>query len=272
MGGDFFFAGPREGSRGPAGTLARSASSLSNSALAARHGSRHHRRMHRPEHEGTADATVVEIVGRSSSHFTRVATMFAHELGVPFELVTVRDLTSSDPAMYGGNPALKIPSLRIGSSVVFGAENVCRRLAEHAGRSEDPRIVWPERATSDLVRCAQELTWHAMGAQVQLIVGVMLGGLPPESVVFTKTRTGLEGALAWLDANLARVLEELPQPRELSVLEVTLFCLIEHLDFRRTLASEVPPRLRQFATERGARASARKTPYRFDHPAAATQE
>lgn len=187
--------------------------------------------------------------------------MFAHELEVPFTLVPVDDLQSVDPAAYAGNPAMKVPALRIGSSLLIGTENICRKLTEHAGRADDPRIVFPERATSDVVRCAQELTWHAMAAQVQLILGVKLGKLPADNVFFVKVRAGLEGSLAWLDEHLARALDELPKKRVLSLFEVTLFCLVEHLGFRRTLENEPPPGLRRFAAEFAARASARKTLY-----------
>jgi len=48
------------------------------------------------------------LVGRSSSHFTRVARIFCHELGVEHELRIVGDLMSADAGDYGGNPALKI--------------------------------------------------------------------------------------------------------------------------------------------------------------------
>jgi hypothetical protein len=58
------------------------------------------------------DMSTVQIIGRSSSHFTRVALVFAHELGVPFELVPIYDMTEVDPAVYAGNPALKLPTLR----------------------------------------------------------------------------------------------------------------------------------------------------------------
>jgi glutathione S-transferase len=203
----------------------------------------------------------VEITGRKTSHFTRVAAIFAHELGVPFELVSVKDLWTLESTTYGGNPALKIPSVRIGTSVVFGTENVCRKLVEHAGRAGDARIVFPEHATSDAARCAQELTWHAMSAQVTLILGTMLSKLPPDDIFFRKARTGLEGALTWLDANLGRVLDELPRPRDLSVFEVSLFCLVEHLAFRPTLPEGAPPGLRQFAAGFGTRPSAERTPY-----------
>jgi glutathione S-transferase len=206
----------------------------------------------------------IQLVGRSSSHFTRVTAIFGHELGVPLERVVVRDIASLDPADYGGHPALKLPVLRVGSSSVLGTENICRRLTELAGRSGDPRIVFPERATSDLVRNAQELTWHAMSAQVQLVLGTIVSSLPADAAFFAKGRQGFEGALAWLEDNHGAAIDALPRSRDLSVLEVTLFCLVEHLAFRVTVPTEPYPQLRAFATSFRARASARETAYRFD--------
>ncbi|TAK19572.1 MAG: glutathione S-transferase family protein [Myxococcaceae bacterium] len=211
-----------------------------------------------------ASRPAVQLVGRSSSHFTRVAAIFAYELGVPFELLVVSDLTSLDAAAYGGHPALKVPALRVGASVVFGAENIARRLAEIAGRGSDPRVVWPERLTADAARNAQELTWLAMSAQVQLILGAGLGRLPSDSALLVKTRTGLHGALAWLDAHLSEALAAMPPDRDVSLLEVTLFCLVEHLDFRRTLPTDGYANLRRFAAEFATRPSALRTAYRYD--------
>lgn len=206
---------------------------------------------------------VVQLVGRSSSHFTRVAAIFAHELGVPFDLV-VSELTSLDAEVYGGHPALKIPTLRVGASVVFGAENICRRLVELAGRGGDPRVVWPESLTTDVARSAQELTWLAMSAQVQLILGAGLGKLPPDNAFLVKTRAGLGGSLAWLDAHLSDALDTLPHDRDLALLEVSLFCLVEHLDFRRTVPIDPHTNLRRFAVEFATRPSAQRTAYRYD--------
>jgi len=210
-----------------------------------------------------SDSPVVRLVGRSSSHFTRVAAIFAHELGVPFELV-VCELTSLDAAVYGGHPALKLPTLRVGASVVFGAENICRRLAEIAGRGSDVRVVWPERVAADVVRNAQELTWLAMSAQVQLIIGAGLGKLTPDNAFLVKTRTGLDGALAWLDEHVSEALGAMPPERDVSLLETTMFCLVEHLDFRRTVPIDSHPHLRRFAAEFATRPSAQRTTYRYD--------
>lgn len=103
-----------------------------------------------------------------------------------------------------------------------------------------------------------------MAAQVQLVFGTIVGKLPAENVYFAKGRAGFEGALKWLDAHLDEALRLLPSPRTLSVFEVTLFCLMEHLTFRGTLSPEPYPALVRFTREFGTRASARATAYRFD--------
>jgi len=204
----------------------------------------------------------LRLTGRRSSHFTRVVTMLAHELGVPFELEAVTDLTALDPAAYGGHPAMKIPTLHLEGGAIFGAENICRKLVLLAGRKGDARIVLPEHVDDDLARSAQELTWIAMSAQVQLIVGIGFAKLPAESIFFTKTEAGLRGALVWLDARVDDVRARLPSPRDVSVFEVTLFCLLEHLVFRPSVALDPYPRLRAFAGTYGERPSARLTPFR----------
>jgi hypothetical protein len=80
--------------------------------------------------------------------------------------------------------------------------------------------VWPEDLRDDLSRNAQELVWHAMGAQVPA--------------------------------------------RDLSLFEVTLFCLIERLVFRPTQPIQSYRSLLSFSEAFAARASAGATVYRFD--------
>jgi glutathione S-transferase len=207
--------------------------------------------------------SALQLTGRRSSHFTRVTLIFAHELGVPLEFLPVHDITSADSAVFAGNPALKIPSLRReNGSLVFGTENICRTFAQLGDQSR--KIVWPEELREDVSRNAQELVWHSMAAQVQLVFGTIVGKLPVDNVYFTKGRAGFEGALKWLDAHVDEALRLLPAQRALSVFEVTLFCLMEHLTFRGTLSAEPYPSLLRFTREFAARPSARETSYRFD--------
>jgi glutathione S-transferase len=208
--------------------------------------------------------STVEIIGRSSSHFTRLTQIYARELEVPYTLVPIYDITTVDATGYGDNPALKIPSLRRGGSTLFGAVNVCRALAELAPVAK--RLVWPEDLRDDLSRNAHELLWHAMAAQVQLVFGTVVGKLPADNVYFAKGRAGFEGALGWLDAHVSAVRAAMP-PRDLSLFEVALFCLMEHLEFRESLPVAPYPALTAFVEEMRGRPSSSATAYRYDAPA-----
>jgi glutathione S-transferase len=206
--------------------------------------------------------TALLLIGRSSSHFTRVARIVAAELGLSLDFQPVYDLGSRDRVDYGGSPAMKLPVLRMGDDLVFGAENICRTLAD---RVEDAGIAWTGASPDVQVRNAQELVWHAMAAQVQLVFGTQACGLPADNAYFAKAADGLRQSLAWLDAHLDEVLDKLP-PRRTSLLEVTLFCVWEHLGFRPTIERDGYSRLDRFAQRFGGRPSAQSTSYRFDAP------
>lgn len=201
------------------------------------------------------------LIGRSSSHFTRVARMFAAELGVEHGFQVVRDLGSREPAAYGGNPALRIPSLSTSSGTWFGALNVCRalqRLSTHAARP-----VWPEDLLQPVAANAQELVLQTMSNGVTLITAGA-GGVGADNPFLIKARESLEGSLVWLDRHLGEALAALPPEPRLSYLEVTLYCLVTHLDFRNVCPSAAYPALVAFCRDYGARPSAQQTPYRYD--------
>ncbi|HEY4210817.1 MAG TPA: glutathione S-transferase N-terminal domain-containing protein [Steroidobacteraceae bacterium] len=207
----------------------------------------------------------LQIVGRRSSVFTRMPLIFAEEFGVPYEVVPIYDMTAVGPEVYAGNPALKLPILRKDGDVLFGAQNICRAIVEAAGSPK--RVVWPEELNDTLSRNAQELVWHAMTTQVQIVMGTVVNKLPADSPYFVKAHTSLGASLSWLDSHLPELLETLP-PRDLSLFEVSLHCLIEHLVFRPTLQVSPYLSLMQFSQEFSGRQSAHATLYRFDPPPA----
>ena len=208
------------------------------------------------------------LIGRSSSHFTRVPRMLALELGVDCAFQPVYDLGSRHTTDYGGNPAMKLPVLRLGDGqVAFGAENVARTLAELAPSRID--LVWTEQLPGLEARNAQELVWHAMAAQVQLVFGTQAAKLPADNLYFAKAADGMSNVLGWLDARIEAVLATLSPARHLSLLELTLFCLVEHLRFRPTVSLDAYPMLARFTDSFDQRASAQQTAYRFDTPPAA---
>jgi glutathione S-transferase len=207
---------------------------------------------------GTLSGDGVVLIGRSSSHFTRVARIFAEELGVPYEFQVVTDLLALAPAGFGGNPALRVPMLKTGSGDWFGSIGICRELARCAAR--ELRVVWPEQLRTPLLSNAQELVLQAMATEVELIVAGLNAAPTPH---LTKRRAGLEASVGWLNDHVDAVLAMMPE-RDLSFLETTLFCLAEHLSFREVLAMAPFERLAGFARIFAQRPAARATPFAFD--------
>ncbi len=207
----------------------------------------------------------MQLVGRRSSLFTRLPLFFIERFGVACEFLPIPDMTLTAPAVYAGNPALKLPILRIDGDVVFGAQNICRVIAGRAAADgSEVRVVWPEELHTHRARNAQELVSHGMAAQVQLVMGTVLGKLPAENMFFVKARDSLAASLEWLDRNVDAVVNQLPEARDFSLFELSLFCLVEHLVFRPTVPVAPYARLITFAADFGQRAAAQRTAYRFD--------
>lgn len=200
------------------------------------------------------------IVGRSSSHFTRVARIFAHELGVAHELAPVYDIAALATETFADNPTLRVPSLRTESGTWFGTLNVCRELARRA--TTRASIVWPEDLGDATAANAQEIVLETMAAEI-VVVMARTAKLEPEHAFLAKPRARIETSVAWLERELPGVLARLPE-RSLSFLEVTAFCLATHLGFREVRSIDDCPNLLAFAESFGARASARATEYGFD--------
>lgn len=212
---------------------------------------------------GVLDTTQVmpTLVGRSSSHFTRVVRIFAEELRVDCAFQVVPDLLSSEPATYGGNPALKLPSLLTADGAWFGALNICRELSRQS--SAPLGVVWPEALTTPLLANTQELVVQAMSTEGALIMA-KVAQQSPEGAHQSKLRTSLLNTMDWLERHAPEALAGLAADRGLSFLEVTLFCLVTHLEFRQVLPTAGYRRLTHFCDAFGARASAQCTTYHFD--------
>lgn len=206
------------------------------------------------------------LFGRQSSHYTRVARIFVAELEVPCKFRPVWDLGSLDESAYAGNPALKVPILQGPNGALFGTANICRELERRAERSL--RVLWSESFRDPLLANAQELVLHLMNTGVALVMARL--GVPADAaptVHERKLRATLQGSLEWLESRWPEVERALPAERELSFLEVSAFCLIRHLPFRKIHEMDDYSSLGAFAEAFEERPSARATPFRFDAPA-----
>lgn len=201
------------------------------------------------------------ITGRSSSHFTRITRIFAAELGVDYSFKVLRELMSSHPEDYGGNPALKIPALQTSRGSWFGAQNICRELWRQSGRKL--RVVWPEDHDVPVLANVQELVLQAMANEVMIVMD-KVGGGGDSNTYQAKLKQALLNIMAWLEQNVPSALAALPPQRDVSFLEVTLFCLVTHLEFREVLPTAPYPELRKFCQRFAKRPSAEATSFRFD--------
>lgn len=201
------------------------------------------------------------IVGRSTSHFTRVTRIFAAEAGLAYSFEVVPDLRHGEEGSYAGNPALKVPILRTARGTWFGALNICRELSRRA--SAPPRLIWPEQLEGPLLANAQELVVQAMSTEVTLLMSRVFG-TPDDDAHLLKLRRSLSNTVEWLEQHVEEALAQLPASRDSSYLELTLYCLVRHLPFRDVMSTEPYTRLNAFCGDFERRPSVRDTAYRVD--------
>jgi glutathione S-transferase len=206
--------------------------------------------------------TPLTLIGRSSSHFTRVARIYCAELEIPHDFSPVFDIASTSQATFGENPALRVPALRTPEGTWFGTLNICRELARRSPVAG--RLVWPEDLSDPLTANAQELVLDAMETEVTIIMG-RVAGLADDHALFTKPFARLRGTLGWLETHLEAALARLPE-RRLSYLEATAYAFTAHLEFRGIMPLDAFPKLVAFRAAFGARPCAERTPFHFDKP------
>jgi glutathione S-transferase len=204
--------------------------------------------------------TELTLIGRSSSHFTRIAKIFAHELGVRYDFHIVHEIGSTRLADFADNPALRVPSLRSGASTWFGSLNICRELARRA--TVPHTVLWPEDVREPLAANAQELVLETMASEVTIVMA-RSSGIADDHPFMAKPNARVRASVAWLEDELPGVLARLP-PHSLSFLEVSAFCLCKHVGFRKILSIDDRPNLTAFCKEYGRRPSAEHTEYHFD--------
>ncbi|HEY3494663.1 MAG TPA: glutathione S-transferase N-terminal domain-containing protein [Polyangiaceae bacterium] len=210
--------------------------------------------------------TELYLLGRSSSHFTRIAKIFAHELGVRYDFRVVHEIGSTRVRDFGDNPALRVPSLRSGGDIWFGSLNICRELARRA--TVPHTILWPEDVREPIAANAQELVLETMASEVTVVMARM-SGIANDHPFMNKPYARIRASVEWLDAELPGVFSRLP-PHSLGFLEVSALCLFKHLGFREILSIDDRPSLVAFCKEFERRPSAAHTEFHFDPEPAAT--
>ncbi len=201
---------------------------------------------------------VPTIVGRSSSHFTRLTRIFAAELGVPYSFRVVKDLLDRELATYGGNPALRIPVLMLDGQNYFGSLNICRRFSE---MSPHVSIEWPEDLAQVEDRNACEVVLQAMSTGVSQIMASR-GGVERTSPYCVKLQESLDGSLRWLESYVGR--RSADSRFDVRYLDMALLCLVSHLVFKDSIDLTKLPEIRAFVGSASSRQSVKETAYCYD--------
>jgi glutathione S-transferase len=110
------------------------------------------------------------------SHFARKVRIVLSELQVPFELVFVGDLLSSDPSDFGGNPILRIPTFRDEDHWIVESDQITRYIVER----HDPSDRLGRLQLGPDQRNALSMINAAMAAEVEILLATRSGILDIE--------------------------------------------------------------------------------------------
>jgi glutathione S-transferase len=144
--------------------------------------------------------TSLQLIGTPLSHFTRKLRIVLAELGVDFALVRPPGVLAPTPDSYGGNPLMRVPTLRDGDTTLIDSDHIARYLVHKHDPSD--RLGVCSQAPVDLNRLA--LANGIMANEVVLLLARRAGLDDIEGVAyFRKLLTGIDQALAQLDRDVA---------------------------------------------------------------------
>lgn len=174
----------------------------------------------------------MQLVYTPRSHFSRKVRLLLAGLGLEVELVDAGDAAGRDPAAFGPNPLLKVPTLLDGDRAVFDSDHIAAYLV----RRHDPADRFAVLAPDPDVLNARAVLNGIMALEVELILAARTG-LDTAHPRFVKMQESIARSLDWLEAR-AGVFGEAP-----SYLAFHLVALWDHLAFYG-LSGPGHPRLR----------------------------
>lgn len=138
----------------------------------------------------------MQLIYTPRSHFSRKVRILLAALGLEVELVDAGNVAGSDPAGFGPNPLLKVPTLIDMGRVVFDSDHIAAYLV----RTRDPADRYRVLTTDVAVGNARAVLNGIMALEVELILAARTG-LDTNHPRFAKMRASIERGLGWLEAN-----------------------------------------------------------------------
>lgn len=136
----------------------------------------------------------MQLIYTPRSHFARKVRLLLAALGLEAGLVDAGNAAAADPAIFGPNPLMKVPTLLDEGQVVFESDHIAAYLV----RRHDPADRFGVLATDPDVLNARAVMNGVMGLEVELILAERTG-LGTDHPRFDKMRASLLQGLQWLE-------------------------------------------------------------------------
>ncbi len=131
------------------------------------------------------------------SHFARKVRILLRALQLDVELIDAGNAADSDPALFGPNPMMKVPTLVDGEQVVFESDHIAGYLA----RKYDAADRFGVLTTDADVLNARAVMNGVMAAEAELILAARTGIDTQAHRRFDKMRGSIRNGLSWLEAH-----------------------------------------------------------------------
>lgn len=138
----------------------------------------------------------MQLLYTPRSHYSRKVRILLHALGLPHELVDAGRVEACDPAAFGPNPLMKVPTLVDGETVVMDSDQIAAYLV----RRHDPRDRYGVLDTRLDVLNARAVLNGVMAAEVELLLAGRTGVDTRAYPRYDKLRDAIGAGLAWLEA------------------------------------------------------------------------
>jgi glutathione S-transferase len=137
----------------------------------------------------------MQLIYTPRSHFSRKVRILLAALGLEAELVDAGNVAGSEPAAFGPNPLLKVPTLIDEGRVVFDSDHIAAYLVRTHDPADRYRVLTDDVETAN----ARAVLNGIMALEVELILAARTG-LDTDHARFAKMRASIERGLGWLEA------------------------------------------------------------------------
>lgn len=129
------------------------------------------------------------------SHFSRKVRMVLAGLDLHVDLVDAGNVADSNPAVFGTNPLMKVPTLVDGHHIVFDSDHIVQYIV----RTHDPNDRFHVFTTDVDALNTRAVMNGIMATEVELILAARTGIDTRAHQRFDKMRAMILAGLGWLD-------------------------------------------------------------------------